>query len=107
MATGFLGVCMGVSTFALVVHGNGAAAQRRRRNKLEAPRGREPALVERGPVAGDAGMDQKPVVVDQVETVQRGGEPAGELRDEGVQYSAGELNPQARAWAVPLPPRPA
>lgn len=23
-------------------------------------------------------------------------------RDEGVQYSAGELNPQARAWAVPL-----
>src|SRR3546814_9078002 len=57
---------------APVVHGDRAAAERRRRDQLEPSRAREPALVQGRAVAGDPGVDEEPVLVDQVQPIQLG-----------------------------------
>src|SRR3546814_7012181 len=57
---------------APVVHGDRAAAERRRRDQLEPSRAREPALVQGRAVAGDPGVYEEPVLVDQVQPIQLG-----------------------------------
>jgi hypothetical protein len=42
------------------VHGDGAAAERLRRDQLEPSRARQPALVQGRAVAGDPAMDEEP-----------------------------------------------
>jgi hypothetical protein len=61
---------------AAVVHRDRAVAERARRDQLEASRARQAALVQRRAVAGDPGVDEEPVLVDQVQPVQRGRELA-------------------------------
>src|SRR3546814_7296553 len=60
------------SARAPVVHGDRAAAERRRRDQLEPSRAREPALVQGRAVAGDPGVYEEPVLVDQVQPIQLG-----------------------------------
>src|SRR3546814_16013747 len=60
------------SARAPVVHGDRAAAERRRRDQLEPSRAREPALVQGRAVAGDPGVDEEPVLLDPVQPIQLG-----------------------------------
>src|SRR6185295_5024302 len=64
------------SARAPVVHGDRAAAERLRRDQLEASRAGQPALVESRAVAGDPGVDEELVLVDQIQPVQLGRELA-------------------------------
>ena len=61
---------------APVVHGDCAVAERRRRDQLEPSRAGQPALVQGRAVAGDPGVDEELVLVDQVQSVQLGRELA-------------------------------
>src|SRR5437868_12145013 len=61
--------CSG-SARAPVVHGNRAAAERLRRDQLEPSRAGQPALVQGRAVAGDPGVDEELVLVDQIQPVQ-------------------------------------
>src|SRR5881392_3678730 len=62
--------------YAPVVHGDRAAAERLRRDQLEPSRTGQPALVQGRAVAGDPGMDEELVLVDQIQPVQFGRELA-------------------------------
>src|SRR3954453_8268453 len=53
-----------------------AVAERLPRKQLEPARAGQPALVQRGAVAGDHGMDEQLVLVDQVKAVELGRELA-------------------------------
>jgi hypothetical protein len=64
------------SARAPVVHGDRAAAERRRRDQLEPSRAGQPALVQGRAVAGDPGVDEELVLVDQIQPVQLGRELA-------------------------------
>src|SRR3954465_13645573 len=64
------------SARAAVVHGHRAVAEGVRREQLELARAGQPALVQRRAVAGDPGVDQQLVLVDQIQPVQRGRELA-------------------------------
>ena len=64
------------SACALVVHGDRAAAERLRRDQLEPSRAGQPALVQGRAVAGDPGMYEELVLVDQIQPIQLGREPA-------------------------------
>src|SRR3982751_3927352 len=64
------------SARAPVVHGDRAAAERLRRDQLEPSRAGQSALVQGRAVAGDPGMDEELVLVDQVQPVQLGRELA-------------------------------
>src|SRR5436853_3499122 len=64
------------SARAPVVHGDRAAAERLRRNQLEPSRAGQPALVQGRAVAGDPGVDEQLVLVDQIQPVQLGRELA-------------------------------
>src|SRR5438046_8041099 len=64
------------SARAPVVHGDGAAAERLRRDQLEPSRAGQPALVQGRAVAGDPGVDEQFVLVDQIQPVQLGRELA-------------------------------
>ena len=66
---------------ATVVHGDRAAAEWRGRNKFEPSRTGQPALVQRWTVAGDPGVDEEPVLVDQIQPVQLGRELAATEED--------------------------
>src|SRR5688572_19286731 len=59
-----------------VVHGDRAAAERLRRDQLEPSRAGQPALVQGRAVAGDPGVDEELVLVDQIQPVQLGRELA-------------------------------
>ena len=59
---------------APVVHGDRAVAERLRRDQLEPSRAGQPALVQGRAVAGDPGMDEQFVLVDQIQPVQLGRE---------------------------------
>src|SRR5688500_14061254 len=61
---------------APVVHGDRAAAERLRRDQLEPSRAGQPALVQGRAVAGDPGVDEEDVLVDQIQPVQLGRELA-------------------------------
>lgn len=61
---------------APVMHGDGAVAQRRCRDQLEPSRAGHPALIEGRAVAGDLGVHQKLILVDQIQPVQFGRELA-------------------------------
>jgi hypothetical protein len=61
---------------APVVHGDRAAAERLRRDQLEPSRAGQPALVQGRAVAGDPGVDEELVLVDQIQPVQLGRELA-------------------------------
>src|SRR5207253_6582968 len=63
-------------TLAPIVHDDRAAAERRRRDQLEPSRAGQPALVQGRAVAGDPGVDEERVLVDQIQPVQLGGELA-------------------------------
>src|SRR4051812_30841521 len=54
--------CSGLAG-APVMHGDGAAAERRSRDQLEPSRAGQPALVEGWAVAGDPGVDEEIVLV--------------------------------------------
>src|SRR3954463_9400059 len=58
------------------MYGDGAAAERRGRNRLEPSRAGQPALVEGWAVAGYPGGDEEIVLVDQIQPVQLGRELA-------------------------------
>src|SRR5882724_9411524 len=64
------------SARAPVVHGDRAAAERLRRDQLEPSRAGQPALVQGRAVAGDPGVDEELVLVDQIQPVQLGRELA-------------------------------
>src|SRR5580765_1387227 len=64
------------SVRAPVVHGDRAAAERLRRDQLEPSRAGQPALVQGRAVAGDPGVDEEPVLVDQIQPIQLGRELA-------------------------------
>src|SRR5438046_8321427 len=64
------------SARAPVVHGDDAAAERLRRDQLEPSRAGQPALVQGRAVAGDPGVDEELVLVDQILPVQLGCELA-------------------------------
>src|SRR6188508_2461991 len=64
------------SARATVVHGDRAAAERLRRYQLETSRAGQPALVQGRAVAGDPGVDEELVLVDQIQTVELGRELA-------------------------------
>src|SRR5262249_38736065 len=64
------------SARAPVVHSDGAAAERLRRDQLEPSRAGQPALVQDRAVAGDPGVDEELVLVDQIQPVQLGCELA-------------------------------
>ena len=64
------------SARATIVHGDRAAAERLGRDQLEPPRAGQPALVQGRAVAGDPGVDEKLVLVDQIQPVQLGRELA-------------------------------
>src|SRR5215211_5754921 len=64
------------SARAPVVHGDRAAAKRLRRDQLEPSRAGQPALVQGRAVAGDPGVDEELVLVDQIQPVQLGRELA-------------------------------
>src|SRR5687767_1037604 len=61
---------------APVVHGDRAATERLRRDQLEPSRAGQPALVQGRAVAGDPGVDEELVLVDQILPVQFGRELA-------------------------------
>src|SRR3954468_20424079 len=71
------------SARAAVVHGHRAVAERLRREQLEPARAGQPALVQRRAVAGDPGMDEQLVLVDQVQPVELGRELAASEEDPG------------------------
>jgi hypothetical protein len=58
------------------VHGDRAVAERLRRDQLEPSRAGQPALVQGRAVAGDPGMNEQLVLVDQVQPIQLGRELA-------------------------------
>jgi hypothetical protein len=58
------------SARAPVVHGDRAAAERLRRYQLEPSRAGQPALVQGRALAGDPGVDEELVLVDQIEPIQ-------------------------------------
>src|SRR5258706_3870882 len=64
------------SARAPVVHGDRAAAEPLRRDQLEPSRAGQPALVKGRAVAGDPGVDEELVLVDQIQPVQLGRELA-------------------------------
>src|ERR1051325_2017970 len=64
------------SARATVMHGDRAAAERLRRDQLEASRAGQSALVQGRAVAGDPGVDEELVLVDQIQPVQPGRELA-------------------------------
>src|SRR4051794_29170309 len=64
------------SARAPVVHGDRAAAERVRRDQLETSRAGQAALIQSRAVAGNPGVDEKLVLVDQIQPVQLGGERA-------------------------------
>jgi phosphoglycolate phosphatase-like HAD superfamily hydrolase len=71
------------SARAAVVHGHRAVAERVRREQLELARTGQPALVQRRAVAGDPGVDEQLVLVDQVQPVELGRELAASEEDPG------------------------
>src|SRR4051812_4698911 len=64
------------SARAPVVHGDRAAAERLRRDQLEPSRAGQSALIQGRAVAGDPGVDEELVLIDQIQPVQLGREPA-------------------------------
>ncbi len=58
------------------MHGNSAAAQRLRRDQLEPSRAGQSALVQGRAVAGDPGVDEEQVFVDQIQPLKLGHELA-------------------------------
>src|SRR5206468_10380131 len=62
------------SARAPVVHGDRAVAERLRRDQLEPSGAGQPALVQGRAVAGDPGVDEQLVLVDQIQPVQLGRE---------------------------------
>src|SRR5688500_5146761 len=64
------------SARATVVHGDRAVAERIRRDELEPSRAGQPTLVQGRAVAGDPGVDEEGVFVDQIQPVQLGRELA-------------------------------
>src|SRR5258708_10487293 len=64
------------SARAPVMHGDRAATERLRRDQLEPSRAGQPALVQGRAVAGDPGVDEELVLVDQIQPVQLGRELA-------------------------------
>ena len=56
------------------MHGDRAAAERLRRDQIEPSRAGQPALVQGRAVAGDPGVDEQFVLVDQIQPVQLGRE---------------------------------
>jgi hypothetical protein len=64
------------STRAPVVHCDRAAAERFRREQLEPSPAGQPALVQGRAVAGDSGVDEQLVVVDQIQPIKLGRELA-------------------------------
>ncbi len=81
------------------MHGDRAAAERPRRDQLKPSRAGQPALVQGRAVAGDPGMDEQLVLVDQVQPVELGRELAasqevpGRGRLHRISYS-----PPRSAW---------
>src|SRR3954466_400560 len=71
------------SARAAVVQGHRAVAERVRREQLEPARAGQPALVQRRAVAGDPGVDEQLVLVDQVQPVELGRELAASEQDPG------------------------
>ncbi len=67
---------IGASVRTSVVHGDRAAAKRRRRDQLQPSRTEQPALVQGRAVASDPRVDENLVLVDQIQLIQRGGERA-------------------------------
>src|SRR4051812_36780532 len=61
---------------APVVDCDRAVAERLRRDQLEPSRAGQPTLVQSRPVAGDPGVDEELVFVDQVQPIQLGRELA-------------------------------
>src|SRR5688572_32986255 len=59
---------------AAVVHRHRAAAERPRRDQLELPRRGQTTLVQGRAVAGEPGMNEELVLVDQLEPLELGGE---------------------------------
>src|SRR6187401_784720 len=59
---------------APVVHGEGAVAERLRRDQLKPSRTGQPVLVQGRAVAGDPRVDEELVFVDQVQPIQLGRE---------------------------------
>lgn len=57
---------------ARVVHGDCAVAERRRRDQFKPSCAWQPALIKSGAVTGDPGMDEKLVLVYQIQPVQLG-----------------------------------
>jgi len=64
------------ATPAPVVHGNRTVAERLRRDQLESPGAGQPAPEQGRAVAGDPGVDEEYVLVDQIQSVQFGRELA-------------------------------
>ena len=58
------------------MHSDRAVAERRRRDQIEPSRAGQPALVQGRAVAGDPGVDEDLVLVDQIQPVQLGRELA-------------------------------
>src|SRR6185503_8404048 len=65
-----------MSARAPVVHGDCTVAERLRRDQLEPSRAGQSALVQGRAVAGDPGVDEEFVLVDQIQPVQFGRELA-------------------------------
>src|SRR5690606_5676693 len=55
-----------------VVHRDHAVSERRRRDELEPTRAEQPTLVERRAVACDPRVDEEPILIDQIQPIQRG-----------------------------------
>lgn len=54
------------------MHGDNAVAERFYRNQFEVSRARQAVLVQSGAVAGDPGVNEELVLVDQIQPIQLG-----------------------------------
>src|SRR4029077_8096610 len=90
----------GRSARAPVVHGDRAVAERLRRDKLEPSRAGQPALVQGRAVAGDPGVDEELVLVDQIQPVELGRELAATEEHAGGVASLSFCTPVRRSPAM-------